>query len=179
MSHRTNLRVLLALASLALVYLSLYPFDFQRSAGTGGLLHWRSPSIDSDWVDMLANFAGYVPVGFLAMAAWDLGGVKGVILITSLGMLFSLGIELVQMYLTVRDSNLRDLTFNTLGTAAGSLTALSVRGPLSRVQLPWPPPQGWLPAGLWTSWQMYPFLKAISIFARSPGKHSFFFLWLC
>jgi hypothetical protein len=116
---------------------------------------------------MLANFVGYLPLGFLAMAAWDLRDAKGVALVTLFGMLFSAGVELLQMYLPGRDSNLRDLTCNTLGTAAGGFAAWRVRAFLSHLRIPWPPLQGLTLAALWTGWQMYPFFPIL----RRPTLH--------
>jgi glycopeptide antibiotics resistance protein len=158
--HRIHLRVLLALTALALIYLSFYPFNFQWNPHPT-MLRWHSPSIDSDWVDMLANFIGYLPLGFLAMAAWDLKSAKGVALVILSGILFSTGIELAQMYLPVRDSNILDLTFNTLGTAAGAFAARKARESLTSLNIPWPPLKGIVLALLWTGWQMYPFFPIL------------------
>ena len=164
--HRTHLRVLLALTALALIYLSLYPFNFNWGIHASGL-HWHAPAFDSDWVDVCANFVGYLPLGFLAMAAWDLQGVASVALITLSGIVFSAGVELLQMYLPVRDSNLRDLTCNALGTAAGGFAAWRARESLSRLRILWPPPGGLALALLWTVWQMYPFFPIL----RRPTLH--------
>jgi VanZ family protein len=148
------------LTALALIYLSFYPFNFQWNPHPT-ILRWHLPSIDSDWVDMLANFIGYLPLGFLAMAAWDLRSAKGLALVILSGILFSTGIELAQMYLPVRDSNIRDLTFNTLGTAAGGFAAWKARDSLIRLNVPWPPLRGIALALLWTGWQMYPFFPIL------------------
>jgi len=82
--------------------------------------------------DIIVNVLGFVPLGFL-FAFWR-GQVNGsrrwgsYLFAISMGGLISLGIEVGQAYIPVRDSSLLDLICNTGGTGIGVLTlALFVR----------------------------------------------------
>ena len=80
----------------------------------------------SEWLvqDILINFFGFVPFGFiLSTVLMKLNNVSGkyYILITVLfGFLLSLIIEYSQSWIPTRDSNLLDLTLNTLGALVGA-----------------------------------------------------------
>jgi VanZ family protein len=157
-------RLLLVLVILGLGYLSLYPFQFTREAHQTGM-EWRHLRLDSDWVDIIANFLGYLPLGFLAMAAWRRSGPSAVAAVTLAGALFSCGIEWAQLYLPTRDSNLWDLTFNTFGTLAGSVLFPASQRIASRfrwnVQFPRPDATSCVLILSWILWQAFPFLPAL------------------
>jgi hypothetical protein len=75
--------------------------------------------------DMLINFTGFIPLGFLLIATLSrLEGfrVRRTLLIALIGsFLFSLGIETVQVWIPYRDSSMLDLILNTLGGGFGAL----------------------------------------------------------
>jgi hypothetical protein len=83
--------------------------------------------------DGLLNFAGFVPLGFFAVAAARRRGWEAVAPVATgaiiLGAALSLGIELLQVQLPARVSSATDLACNVLGTALGAWLAL--RGPLA------------------------------------------------
>jgi hypothetical protein len=117
--------------------------------------------MDSDWVDIGANFLFYLPLGFLAAATRRTQNVAGVIAVTLMGAMLSLAMELAQMYLPQRDSSYRDLACNTAGALAGSLLAFTTRRHWQSVQIPWPTPAACGLLLLWTGWQMYPFIPSL------------------
>ena len=75
--------------------------------------------------DVLVNFTGFIPLGFLLVATLSrLEGirVRWALLIALLAsFLFSLGIEIVQAWLPSRSSSMLDLILNTLGGGMGML----------------------------------------------------------
>lgn len=75
--------------------------------------------------DMLVNFTGFIPFGFLSIAMLSrLEGfrVRRALLITlSASFLFSLGIEIVQMWIPSRYSSMLDLVLNVFGGGFGAL----------------------------------------------------------
>ncbi len=75
--------------------------------------------------DVLLNFFGFIPLGFLLAATLARMGGRAkrlnVWLALAGGFLVSLSIETVQAWLPARSSDLRDLILNTLGALAGAL----------------------------------------------------------
>jgi len=87
----------------------------------------QSPIIafEPDWgyaEDILINIGGYIPYGFMLSAfLTSIGRVRRVGTWTVIGGLFvSLTIELLQVYLPTRNSDLTDVLTNTLGTCLGA-----------------------------------------------------------
>lgn len=75
----------------------------------------------SYWRGNLKNIVGFMPLGFcfyaFFMTAWP---IKRAVLVTvALGILVSLAIEILQIFLPTRDSGTTDLITNTLGTYLG------------------------------------------------------------
>jgi hypothetical protein len=78
-------------------------------------------------LDYIVNFIGFFPFGFLLAGIISFQGVrrrKNVTLCAVIGALFSLFIELTQVFIPTRNSELSDLVLNTLGTFCGSLSLL-------------------------------------------------------
>ena len=90
------------------------PWDQFRNKWAG----WMSWSY---WADVLANVAGFVPLGFFFLAYFSL--VRPVLcprmVVVVLGLTVSLLIEILQHFLPTRDSSMTDVITNTVGTMAG------------------------------------------------------------
>jgi glycopeptide antibiotics resistance protein len=86
---------------------------------------WEDLGRSSSMKDVLINFTGFIPFGFLFIATLSrLEGfrIRRALLIVLLGsFLFSLGIEIVQMWIPSRYSSMLDLILNALGGGFGAL----------------------------------------------------------
>jgi hypothetical protein len=75
--------------------------------------------------DVTLNILGFIPFGFficgLLLKETNRQRITVYIVITIIGMGFSLAIELTQAYLPTRDSSLTDLVTNTVGTIVGAV----------------------------------------------------------
>lgn len=129
--HKTSAWPLALLYAALIGYASLYPFDGWRDQGISPLAFLASPW-PKYWTgfDLLANVAGYVPLGFLlALSALRRGGrpgVRAVTLATLAGAVLSLLMEMVQSYLPVRVASNVDLALNVLGTWLGAVAAVAL-----------------------------------------------------
>jgi hypothetical protein len=99
-------------------------------------------------IDVVVNLLGFIPFGFCAAwAAWQaLGRGIGVavVLAVAAGVLLSLVIELVQVWLPTRDSSLLDLLMNGLGTAIGA-AVFALRRRIPSAHSRWPRRSGRAP----------------------------------
>ena len=86
---------------------------------------WEDFGRPSSVKDVLVNFTGFMPFGFLFIATLSrLEGFKArrALLIALLGsFLLSLGVEIVQMWIPTRHASMLDLILNTLGGGFGAL----------------------------------------------------------
>ncbi len=73
--------------------------------------------------DVLINIAGFVPFGFFFCMYLSAGSPrkKTVVATVILGAVFSLTIEILQLYIPMRDSGTTDIFTNTLGTLIGAV----------------------------------------------------------
>jgi VanZ family protein len=156
--------LLLAVFTGLIVYVSLYPFRFVDGPTLGEALRALS------WAragrgDMLNNVLLYVPFGFCVALVveprWGRG--TGIVAGTVLGLLLSLGLELLQASVAIRVSSLRDLSLNMAGSLIGTVFGTVFHALGSRVS-----PQGsprsrsafvamsilvlWLLERLWPLW---------------------------
>ncbi|NLG76657.1 MAG: VanZ family protein [Xanthomonadaceae bacterium] len=131
----------LLLAVIALIaYGSLYPFNFKADAIEGGVfkalerLSWARAGRG----DRIANVLLYLPFGFCLYLWLDTRLRRRVSLLvaTALGALFSLGIEVAQVYVSARVPSLKDLALNTLGASLGAVGGLAWRGIGQLIHLP-------------------------------------------
>jgi VanZ like family/Concanavalin A-like lectin/glucanases superfamily len=101
-------------------YFILHP-PFLRSPWKGYRPNWRY------WQDVAVNIAGFVPFGLCVCVYLSLTRVRhpGIITVI-LGLLASLGIELLQTFLPTRFSDTTDVITNTLGTAIGVIVCRAV-----------------------------------------------------
>ena len=131
--------LLLAVVTGLIVYVSLYPFRFVAD-GPALVDALRSLS----WAragrgDMFNNVLLYVPFGFCVALVIEprWGRVTGIVVGTLLGVLLSLGLELLQASVAIRVSSLRDLTLNATGSLIGAVLGTAFHALGSRVS-----PQG-------------------------------------
>ncbi|MDP2793112.1 MAG: VanZ family protein [Sulfurisoma sp.] len=110
--------------TLLAIYGSLYPFSGWRDSGVP-----LAEFLTAAWpryftaFDLAANFAAYLPLGFLWVPALRplLGPTLAVAIATVVGSSFSLSVETLQNFLPSRVPSNADLACNALGTLAGAL----------------------------------------------------------
>ena len=117
----------LALATICLIiYASLYPFTDWRDQGISPLKYLTTP-LPKYWTgfDVVANFLGYAPVGFLlVLSSLRSGRAKGAVTLAVLvSALLSLCMETLQSYLPSRVPSNVDLALNIAGAWAGGCVA--------------------------------------------------------
>ena len=119
-------RYLFVAYALLVVYASLHPFSGWRDRGLSPFAFLAAPFPRPIIAfDIVANIAGYLPLGFLAvLAAYPLlrrgaAFAFGV----ACALLLSLALESLQLYLPTRISSNLDLLANAAGGAAGALVA--------------------------------------------------------
>lgn len=144
--HRNNLwaiRVLWIMFSLFIVYGILIPFQFRVSKETIlsniANITWI-PFIDPDGTrasipDIVQNILFFLPFGFLGFLSMQQEKKARIARITFIGVIFSLSIEILQIFTTNRTTSITDLVTNTTGTFFGALTAFIVVLMLSELML--------------------------------------------
>lgn len=110
--------------TLLAIYGSLYPFSGWRDSGVplAEFLTAAWPRYTTAF-DLVANFAAYLPLGFLWVPALRplLGPALAVAVATFVGAGFSLAVETLQNFLPSRVPSNVDLACNALGALAGAL----------------------------------------------------------
>jgi VanZ family protein len=120
-------RILLAVYAALTAYATLYPMEGWRDAGISAFAYLSAP-----WpryvtrFDVAVNIVGYVPFGFLAVAALHprVRGVPAFAAATAGGLALSLGLEALQTFLPARIASNLDALCNLAGAAAGAVIAL-------------------------------------------------------
>ena len=131
--HRSSAVPLAWLYAGLIVYASLYPFAGWRLPGVGWL-DWLGQPWPRfwTWFDVLANLAGYLPLGFLLQVGFVRGGRRpavSALLALGLGAGLSVALETLQNALPQRIASNLDFGLNAAGIAAGiALAALLGRG---------------------------------------------------
>ncbi|MDR0275098.1 MAG: VanZ family protein [Burkholderiaceae bacterium] len=124
--HPSAARPLTLLYAALIVYASLYPFTGWRSQGLSPLAFLPAPLPKYwTWFDLITNFIGYAPFGFLltlALPHWRRREAAA-LLAAVLAALLSLTMESLQSYLPQRVSSNVDLALNAAGGLTGALTA--------------------------------------------------------
>jgi len=103
-------------------------------------LTWKQLNFNSGFIrDIIINFAGFIPLGFVLIATFvKVGGSfekHGVLITVVLCFTVSLAIEILQAWIPSRSSDFLDLIFNTLGTLLGVMIHrffLTIRGSSAR-----------------------------------------------
>lgn len=118
-------RILFAVYVLLVVYASLYPFAGWRRHGLSPFDYLAAPAGIVTRFDLVANVLGYVPYGFLGMAALypRLARGAGFALVLVSGAALSLVLEAVQSYLPTRVAASLDVVANIAGVVCGGLLA--------------------------------------------------------
>ena len=117
-------RILFAVYVLLVAYASLYPFEGWREHGLSPFAYlWAPAPRYVTGFDVAANVLGYVPYGFLGMAALvpALRRAAAAALVVASGAALSLGLEAAQSYLPARVAASLDVAANLGGVAAGAL----------------------------------------------------------
>lgn len=173
---------------MLLLYGSLYPFVGWRfpegySATILGLTWPRHISKS----DLVTNLLVYIPLGFLGVRALrGRPGVASVAAITAFGFAFSLGVELLQMFIPSRESSASDFVFNGISTLVGACVGAwgHEESPLGErlliIRRSWFTPGRTADLclaaiGLWALSQLAPFVPSIDI---GMLKHGLKPLWL-
>src|SRR5690606_2096703 len=131
---------LLAAVAVLIAYGSLYPFNFKPDAIEGGVLKaleqlsWAR----ADRSDRIANVLLYLPLGFCRYLWLTTRLRRRIALLAAplLGALFSLCIEIAQVYVSVRVPSLKDLALNTLGASIGALGGVAWRAVAGLMHIP-------------------------------------------
>jgi len=155
---------------VAILYLSLYPFNFlpySRSL----LLFWADDTSRRIYWDTVLNVLFYVPLGVAAVVA--LGrSIPAWIAAVLAGTMLSYAVETAQLFIPTRFGNLRDLAANAAGTALGATAAYVLLDPRIARRIspllqskPWKiSAAGTLFLSLWMLWQAFPFVPSISLY---------------
>ena len=171
MQHRGGLKPvaaasLAALAGAVTIYGSLYPFRFPGPAD------WRAATetLLASWPqlttrgDIISNLLLYAPLGcFGARAAMArLRPAAAVALLTLLGAMLSIGLELLQFRTAWRSTSMSDVYMNSAGALAGALAGAFLPRALPQGGPEREPARGF--AGLvltaWLGWRLFPYLPA-------------------
>lgn len=125
--HRTSAWPLALIYTALIVFASLFPFDGWRAQGIDPLVFLLAPLPPPYWTgfDVTTNVLGYVPLGFLLVLAMLRSGWTRipVVLATVAGLLLSLWMEFLQIYLPRRVPSNLDLVLNIAGALVGALSA--------------------------------------------------------
>ena len=112
----------------AILYGSLYPFDFRAAGGLGGALDhllgaWPARS---SLPDLLANVLLYMPFGaaLAAIAAPRAGRIAAIVAAAAAASVVATAVELAQHFLPTRVVNPVDVLSNVAGSAIGALAGL-------------------------------------------------------
>jgi len=153
-NRRSALFLLLYVA--AILYLSLYPWQFVPNPGFG--LHWVPLDTRRTILDAVLNVAFYVPMGAAAFLSLRKRGAFTFVAALAFGTLVSFIVEWTQLSIPTRFGNLTDLFCNSVGTLLG-VTAAFLAGspPVARRLGTLSSPRVML-SGLWVVWQAFLFL---------------------
>lgn len=136
-------RILFAVYAMLTVYATLYPMEGWRDPGLSPFAYLAAP-----WpryitrFDIVVNVLGYLPYGFLAVAALHprVRGIPAFAVATASALALALLLEALQTYLPARFASNVDALCNLAGAAAGAALGLRyaprllVEGPVSWVR---------------------------------------------
>ena len=118
-------RLLFAVYVLLVAYASLYPLEGWRRHGLSPFDYLASPPAFVSGFDLSVNILGYLPYGFLGVAALHprLGRWPAFATVLVSGTLLSLVLEAAQSYLPTRVSATLDVIANVAGLTLGAVLA--------------------------------------------------------
>lgn len=118
-------RILFAVYVLLVGYASLYPLQGWREHGLSPFDYLAAPPGFVTGFDVAANVLGYLPYGFLGMAALHprFGRAAGFVVVVLSGGLLSLVLEAAQSYLPTRVAASLDVLANVAGLVSGAVLA--------------------------------------------------------
>jgi glycopeptide antibiotics resistance protein len=159
---------LVATVMVAIVYGSLYPFEFRESGSfAADLLHlagtWKQGPQSRG--DLLANLLLYMPLGLTIALALGGSGIRTLVIAAVCGAIVSLAIEVAQFYDASRVSTLSDFYLNVVSTLAGAVIGRLAGADLGG--LSWP--SGSSPAFArllllaFVGWRLYPYVPTIDL----------------
>ncbi len=121
-------RILFGVYVLLVAYASLYPLEGWREHGLSPFDYLAAPPTFVTGFDLAANILGYMPYGFLGMAAMHprLGRTAGFVVVVLSGTLLSLVLEAAQSYLPTRVAASLDVVTNVAGVVSGALLAAAL-----------------------------------------------------
>jgi VanZ family protein len=136
-------RILFTVFAALIAYATLYPMEGWRDPGVSPFAYLGAP-----WprhithFDLAVNVLGYVPYGFLAVAALQprLRGIPAFLVATASALALTLILEALQSYLPARFPSNLDALCNLAGAAIGAALAvhyapkLLAEGPLGRMR---------------------------------------------
>jgi VanZ family protein len=113
---------------LLVAYASLYPLEGWREHGLSPFAYLAAPPSYVTGFDLAANVLGYLPYGFLGLAAVHprFGRGPAFVLVVLSGALLSLVLEAAQSYLPTRVAASLDVVANVAGLAVGALLAAAL-----------------------------------------------------
>jgi VanZ family protein len=171
-----------------IIYGSLYPFSGWRVPdASSGMVHlwWREHLSRSD---VMTNFLSYIPFGYLVEKTIGMRrrALVTLTIVVLMGMVLSVSIELLQVFLPSRVSSLADVFFNSCGTFTGVIGARVMGGEAvpGRSVLSWRAryfipgrygDMGLCVVGLWAFSQLVPLVPSLDI---GNLKHGLKPLWL-
>lgn len=155
---------LFILAVVAVLYGSLFPFEFAdapKSGIVGDLMASlkRRPSRG----DLVANLILYLPIGlFWTLSFPRAGRLLQIGLGTLLGVAMSIGVEVAQIYDSYRTPSLYDVGLNTVSALAGTIAGRLLVGLFnSSGRIAVPDPAGAILASAWLAHRLFPFVPTI------------------
>ena len=138
MGASSLVRILFAVYALLIAYASLYPLEGWRDPGVSPFAF-----LDQGWprqllrFDVMTNILGYMPLGFLGVAALQprLRGVAALAVSVVAAFALSLSLEALQSYLPTRTASNLDLLCNVAGAALGAALAPTLLAHLDGLRL--------------------------------------------
>jgi VanZ family protein len=170
LASRARFVVATAIVVAIIVYGSLYPFIFRQPVdGIAPAVSalWESRADRPGRIDFIANVLLYAPFGFCAVLALrrGRGTARRVMLITFVGALLSVSIELTQYFDADRVTDAPDVYANSAGTllgaVGGALTGGNFRWPLlSEIAANRVPA---LLLGAWIGYRLFPYVPTLDL----------------
>ncbi len=111
----------LVLSVLAILVVTLAPFDFRHADRLPHALHYFEQVGTENLVEPILNILLFVPLGFFIARSLRRFPDAGVLLAGLLGAGLSLGVEVLQVALPDRHPSLRDVLMNGTGSLIGAL----------------------------------------------------------